>query len=61
MQNLHFFFSNIVTNLENFEYTVNNSSYENVAHPVIKLILKYRNRSSILAIGEVYKEKRGFL
>ena len=40
------------------EYNYNNSSYENVANLIIKLILKYRNHSDILAIGKVYREGR---
>ena len=51
------FFSNIVTNLKSPAYVDSNSSLENVADPIIKLILKYRDHPSILAIGEVCKEK----
>ena len=51
------FFSKIVTNLEIPAYIDSNSNLENVADPIIKLILKYRDHPSILAIGEVCKEK----
>ena len=55
-QTLNSLFSNIVTNLEIPEYVDSNSSYENTADPIIKVILKYRNHPSILALGEVCKE-----
>ena len=51
------FFSNIVTNVKSPAYVDSKSSLENVADPIIKLILKYRDHPSILAIGEVCKEK----
>ena len=51
------FFSNIVTNLKIPAYVDSNSNLENVADPIINLILKYRDHPSILAIGEVCKEK----
>ena len=57
MQTLNSFFSNIVTDLKILAYVDSNSNLENVADPIIKLILKYRDHPSILAIGEVCKEK----
>ena len=48
------FFSNIVTNLKIPAYADSNSNFENVADPIVKLILKYRDHSSILTIGEIY-------
>ena len=51
------FFSNIVTNLKIPAYVDSNSNLENAADPIIKLILKYRDHPSILAIGEVCKAK----
>ena len=56
-QTFNSFFSNIVTNLKIPAYAVSNSNLENVADPIIKLILKYRDHPSILTIGEVCKEK----
>ena len=56
-QTLNSFFSNIVTNLKISAYADSNSNLENVADPIIKLILKYRDHPSILTIGEVCKEK----
>ena len=55
-QTLNSFFSNIVTNLKIPAYVDSNSNLENVADPIIKLILKYRDYPSIPAIGES-KEK----
>ena len=54
---MNYFFSNIVTNLKIPIYVDSNSNLENVADPIIKLILKYRDHPGILAIGEVCKEK----
>ena len=51
------FFSNTVTNLEIPACGDSNSNLENVADPIIKLILKYRDHPSILTIEEVCKEK----
>ena len=48
---------NIVTNLKIPAYVDSNSNSENVADPIIKLILKYRDHPSILSIGEVCKQK----
>ena len=56
-QTLNYFFSNIVTNLKIPIYVNSNSNLENVADPIIKLILKYRDHPGMLAIGEVCKEK----
>ena len=56
-QTLNSLFSNIVTNLKIPAYVDSNSNLENVADPIIKLILKYRDHPSILAIGEICKEK----
>ena len=56
-QTFNSFFSNIVTNPKIPAYVDSNSSLENVADPIIKSILKYRDHPSILAIGEVWKEK----
>ena len=47
----------MVTNLQFPAYVDCNSNLENVADPIVKLILKYRDHPSILAIGEVCKEK----
>ena len=35
----------------------NDSSFENISDPILKVILKYRNHPSILTIGEVCKSK----
>ena len=58
-QTMNSFFSNIVTKLEIPEYIDNNSSFENIANPIIKLILKYRSHLDIRAVGEVCREGRG--
>ena len=58
-QTLNSSFSKIVTNLKISAYVDSNCNLENVADPIIKLILKYRDDPSILAIGEVCKEKSG--
>ena len=52
-QTLNSIFSNTVISA----YADINSNLENVADPITKLILRYRDRPSILAVGEVYKEK----
>ena len=57
VQTLNSFFSNILTNLKIPAYVDSNSNLENVEDPIIKLILKYRDYPSILAIGELSKEK----
>ena len=57
-QTLNSFFSNFVTNLKIPEYKDYDISFiENVSDPIIKLILKYRNHSSILTIGEACENK----
>ena len=56
-QTLNSFFSNIATNLKIPAYVDINSNLESVSDPIIKSILKYRDHSSILAIGKVCKEK----
>ena len=56
-QTLNSVFLNIVTNLKIPAYVDTNSNLENVADPIIKLILKYTDHPSILAIGELCKEK----
>ena len=56
-QTLHSLFSKIVTNLKIPAYVDRNSNLENVADPIIILILKYRDHPSILTLGEVCKEK----
>ena len=58
-QTMNSFFSNIVTKLEIPEYIDNNSSFENIGVPIIKLILKYRSHLNIRAVGEVCREGRG--
>ena len=52
-QTLNSIFSNTVISA----YADINSNLENVADPITKLILRYRDHPSILAVGEVYKEK----
>lgn len=54
---LKLFFPSILTNLRILEYDGNNSSYENVADPIIKLILKYGNHPSIPALRKVSKKR----
>ena len=57
-ESLNSFFSNIVKNLEIPGYRPHNDSlFENVSDPILKVILKYRNNASILTIGEVCKNK----
>ena len=52
-QILNTFFSNIVSNLKIPEYVENNPISGNIKDPILKLIVKYRNHPSILAIREV--------
>ena len=54
---MNLFFSSIVPYHKIPEYSGNNASSENIADPVIKIILKYRNHQSILSVGEEYKER----
>ena len=57
-ESLNFFFSNIVKNLQIPGYRPHNDSlFENVSDPILKVILKCRNHPSILTIGEVCKNK----
>ena len=57
-ESLNSFFSNIVKNLKIPGYRPHNDSlFENVSDLIPKIILKYRNHSSILSIGEVCKNK----
>lgn len=55
--NFETFFGTILTKLRIPEYVRNNSSYENVADPIIKLILKYGNHPSIPALRKVSKKR----
>ena len=54
-ESLNSFFSNIVKNPGYRPH--NDSLFENVSDPILKVILKYRNHPSILTIGEVCKNK----
>ena len=56
-QSLNFFFSNIVTNLENPEYSDNNSNSKNIINLIMNTIFIYSNHPSILTIKEVRKER----
>ena len=57
-ESLNCFFSNIAKNLKIPGYRpYNDSLFENISHPILKVILKYRNYPSILTIGEVCKNK----
>ena len=51
-------FSNIVSNLKIEGYSNCDPLANNIRHPVLKYIVKYRNHPSILAIGEVYNKNR---
>ena len=55
---LNTFFSNIVSNLKIQGYSSCDPLANNIRDPVLKCIVKYRNRPSILAIGEVYDKNR---
>ena len=58
VESLNSFFSNIVKNLKIPGYRPHNDSlFENVSDPLLRVILKYRNHPSILTIGEVCKNK----
>ena len=50
---LNTFFSNIVTNLKIPEYADYDSIANNLSHPILKIIVRYRDHPSILNIGEV--------
>ena len=57
-ESLNSFFSNTLKNLKIPGFKPHNDSlFENVSDPILKVILKYRNHSSIVAIGEVWKNK----
>ena len=51
------FFSNIVKKLNIPKFNSNNSVTENIKDPVFKVILKYKNHPSILAIQKYRKNK----
>ena len=51
------FFSNIVKKLNIPKFNSNNSVTENIKDPVFKVILKYKNHPSILAIQKYSKNK----
>ena len=53
---LNTFFSNIVSNLNIAEYSDYEPLASNISDPILKCVVKYRNRPSILAIGEVCKK-----
>ena len=57
-ESLNSFFSNIAKNLKIPGCRPHNDSlFENVSDPILKVILKYRNHPSTLTIGEVCKNK----
>ena len=55
---LNTFFSSIVSNLKIDGYSNSDPLANNIRDPVLKCIVKYRNHSSILAIGELYNKNR---
>ena len=57
-QVLNTFFSNFVGSLSIPEFVTNDTISDNISDPIIKLIVKYRKQSSILARGEVCKERK---
>ena len=58
IESLNSFFSNIVKNHKIPGCRPHNDSlFENVSDPILKVILKYRNHPSILTIGEVCTNK----
>ena len=57
-QVLNAFFSSIVASLNIPEYVTNEHISDNISDPIIKLLVKYRKHTSILTIGEVWKEKK---
>ena len=57
-QILNTFFSNMVNNLKIAKYANCDPISENINDPVIKSIIKYRNHSSMLKIGEVCNRKQ---
>ena len=52
------FFSKIVSNPKIEGYSNYDPLANNIRHPVLKCIAKYRNHPSILAIGEVYNKNQ---
>ena len=57
-QVLNTFFLNIVGSLNIPEFVTNDPISDNISDPIIKLIVKYRKQPSILARGEVCKERK---
>ena len=57
---LNTFFFNIVTNLKIPEYADYDPITNNISDPILKVIVKYRNHSSILTIKEVCKKSHKF-
>ena len=57
-QVLNTFFSNIEGSLNIPEFVTNDTISDNISDPIIKLIVKYRKQSSILARREVCKERK---
>ena len=53
---LNTFFSNAVTNLKIPEYAEYDRIANNVSNPILKVIVRYRNHSNILTIGEACKK-----
>ena len=51
-------FSNAVKNLKILEYQETNSLANNLSHAMFKVILKYRNHRSIVAIKNLNKWSR---
>ena len=54
------FFSNIVTNLKIPEYTDYDPIANNISDPILKVIVRYRNRPSILTLEEVCEKSHKF-
>ena len=57
---LNTFFSNIARDLKIPDYNNCNQMAENIQEPVLKAIVKHRNHTSILTIGEVCKKNPEF-
>ena len=57
---LNNFFSNIVQNLDILRYSNNEPLVSNTIDATLKVILKYRNYPSIIAIQSKYKDKGSF-
>ena len=47
---LNSFFSNAVKNIKIFKFSESNPLAENILHPTLKAILRYKNHPSIIAI-----------